>query len=491
MSLVKSVRAFLVIGGAQVTNMIISIIRVKIIAVLLGPSGIGMLGLFNSVRDTFLNIANLGIPNSGVKTLSQEDRKSIKFADIQGTIFVSLFIQGALAFFIIWLFEDQLNNFIFASKVQTWQLIAVGASVWLALTSFAILTILQAQRKVSEIALFTIYGSLIGSSMGLFFIFSYGEKAIALFVFSLAIGQIIAGGYLVLKSKDIFIARFRDLRIMLQHWIKMSRLGVSLMLSGMALTLTMLIMRAYIQKAAGIDAVGQFEAAWVLSITLVALFLNTMAADYFPKLSSIINDNLEVHKTVNNHIQLILVLAGPLIIFFIGFAPWLVSLLYSQEFSDSQVILQWFMIGNFFKLICLSFSYIILAKGHGRLYLLVEIVFSLCFAIVSWLQFNNLSVIATGPAYVVAYILQICLLYYCILKLVQFKLFSHTSLLMSYNFLVITFVMFIANYSQIMGACFAFLFFLIGLVVGFKFLINDLDSNHPLISRLNHLFNKT
>ena len=307
---------------------------------------------------------------------------------------------------------------------------------------------------------------------------------------SLAIGQIIAGGFLILKSKDIFIASFTDFRTMLQHWIKMSRLGISLMLSGMALTLTMLLMRSYIQKAAGIDAVGQFEAAWVLSITLVALFLNTMAADYFPKLSSIINDNLKVHETVNNHIQLILVLAGPLIIFFIGFAPWLVSLLYSPEFSDSQMILQWFMIGNFLKLICLSFSYIILAKGYGRLYLLVEIVFSLCFATVSWLQFNNLSVIATGPAYVVAYIVQICLLYYCILKLVKFKLFSRTSLLISYNFLVITFVMFIANYSQIMGACFAFLFFLIGLVAGLKFVIKDLDSNHPLISSLNHLFNK-
>lgn len=491
MSKINSTKAFVLIGGAQIVNMIISIIRVKAIAVLMGPFGIGILGLFNSIRDSMINIAHLGIPNSGVRTLSQENSGSHRFAELQGTIFTSLFIQGVLALIIILIVDEQISNYIFDNKIERWQLAAIGLSVWLALIGFAILTILQAHRRVLEIAKFSVYGSLIGSSLGLFFIFAYGEKAIALFVLSLAIGQIIAGGFLILKSKDIFIVSFTDFRTMLKHWIEVSRLGFSLMLSGIALPFTMLIMRSYIQKTAGVEAVGQFEAAWVLSITLVALFLNTMAADYFPKLSSIINDNLKVHQIVNNHIKLILVLAGPLLIFFIGFAPWLVSLLYSQEFSDSQVILQWFMIGNFFKLICLSFSYIILAKGYGRLYLLVEIVFSLCFAIVSWLQFNNLSVIATGPAYVAAYIVQICLLYFCILKLVKFKLFSRTSILITYNIAVITFVMLVSNYSQIMGACFALLFLFIGLIAGLKFLIKDLDSNHPLISRLNHLFDKT
>lgn len=491
MSLVKSAKAFMIIGGAQAINLVISIVRVKVIAVLMGPSGIGMLGLFNSVRDSVINIANLGIPNSGVKTLSQETRESKKFAEIQGAIVTSLFLQGAFSFLIFWIMEDQLNSYIFDSTLEKWQLVAIGCAIWIALSNFAILTILQAQRRVSEIAKVDVVGSLIGSSLGLFFVVAHGEKALALFVLCLAIGQMIAAGGLILKVKDIFIVRFTTFKIILQHWIKMSRLGISLMFSGMALTLTMLLMRSYVQKEAGLEAVGQFEAAWVLSITLVAVFLNTMAADYFPKLSSIINDNLKVHQTVNDHIQLILVLTGPMLIIMIGLAPWLIDLLYSQEFIDSQIILQWFMVGNYFKLICLSFSYILLAKSYGRLYLLLEIILSVCLALFSWLQFSDLSVVAIGPAFVSAYAIQACLLYLCIFKLVQFKLATRTIVSMSYNLVAITIVMSAAQYSYVLGVCVALLFFLIGLLIGFKFFISGIDSNNAFVARLNRFLNKT
>ena len=469
MSFLKSTRSFLIIGSAHAINLVISIVRVKVIAVLMGPSGIGLLGLLNSVRDSVINIAHLGIPNSGVKTLSQENRENTKFAEIQGAIFTSLFIQGGFSFFIFWILEDHINGYVFDSTLEKWQLLAVGSAIWLALTNFAILTILQAQRKISEIAKVDVIGSLIGSSLGLFFVVSYGEKALALFVLALAIGQMIAGGGLILKVKNIFIVRLTTFKIIVQHWIEMFRLGISLMFSGLVLTLTLLLIRSYIQKEVGLEAVGQFEAAWVLSITLIAVFLNQMAADYFPKLSPIINNNLKVHQTVNHHIQLILVLAGPLIIIIIGFASWLVSLLYSQEFSDSKIILQWFMVGNYFKLICLSFSYILLAKSYGRLLLFLEIILSVCFAFFSWLHFSDLSVLAIGPAFVIAYAVQAFLLYFCVAKLVQFKFTAQTITLMAYNAVALIIVMFAAHHSHVIGVCFSLLFFLIGLLIGLMF----------------------
>lgn len=489
-SVINSVKAFLVIGGAQVANMVISILRVKIIAVMMGPYGIGVLGLFNSFKDSFVNIAHLGIPNSGVKTISQAQGDTEKLAEIQSAIFLSLFIQGAISMLVIWAMKQHINSYIFDHKAEAWHLAVVGFSVWMILTSASIITTLQGLRRVSEIAKVTVYGSLIGTILGLSFVFFYREQALALFVFSLALGQLIAGVVIISKSRDIIIPRYISFKNSLRHWLNMSKLGVSIMLSGMTLTLTMLLMRAYFQKTSGFNAVGQFEAAWVLSITYLAFILNTMAADYYPKLSSIINDNLKVKQTVNNHLQLIIVLSGPLIIVMIGFAPWLVGLLYTNEFSDSGVILQWFMVGNFFKLLCLTYSYILLAKGAGGLFLLLEICFSLCFAFFSWLQFSEFSVIATGPAYLTAYIIQICILYCCIIKLVKFKLDLWTKILKFCYLVAIVFVMFVAQHSPLYGACFSSLFFMVGLIIGFRFLITSLDSSNPLVIKLKRYVKK-
>ena len=43
------IKSMLVIGSAQVVNILISIVRMKVLAVLLGPSGVGLLSIYNSL----------------------------------------------------------------------------------------------------------------------------------------------------------------------------------------------------------------------------------------------------------------------------------------------------------------------------------------------------------------------------------------------------------------------------------------------------------
>ena len=51
----------LVIGSAQVVNILISIIRIKVLAVMLGPSGVGLLSIYTSLLEMVKQTAGLGI----------------------------------------------------------------------------------------------------------------------------------------------------------------------------------------------------------------------------------------------------------------------------------------------------------------------------------------------------------------------------------------------------------------------------------------------
>ncbi|WP_282041261.1 hypothetical protein [Halomonas alimentaria] len=44
------IRSMLVIGSAQAVNILISIIRMKLLAVWLGPAGVGLLGIYNNLQ---------------------------------------------------------------------------------------------------------------------------------------------------------------------------------------------------------------------------------------------------------------------------------------------------------------------------------------------------------------------------------------------------------------------------------------------------------
>src|SRR4051812_45676980 len=60
-----------VIGGSTALNMFFGIARTKAMALLLGPSGVGLLGIYSSISDLVRSVAGLGINSSGVRQIAE------------------------------------------------------------------------------------------------------------------------------------------------------------------------------------------------------------------------------------------------------------------------------------------------------------------------------------------------------------------------------------------------------------------------------------
>ena len=70
-SYTQIVKATSIFGGVQVFNIIIQILRSKIIAVLLGPEGMGIIGLLKTTIDFIGKLSNFGLGTSAVKNISE------------------------------------------------------------------------------------------------------------------------------------------------------------------------------------------------------------------------------------------------------------------------------------------------------------------------------------------------------------------------------------------------------------------------------------
>ena len=60
-----------IIGFSQVFTIALQIVRTKIIAILLGPAGVGLLGIYNTIVDMVRNATGMGINFSGVREIAQ------------------------------------------------------------------------------------------------------------------------------------------------------------------------------------------------------------------------------------------------------------------------------------------------------------------------------------------------------------------------------------------------------------------------------------
>lgn len=63
-------------GGVQLISILIGIIRVKIVAVLLGTTGVGIIGLLNSPIQVIATITGFGIAFSAVRDISKAHSQS-------------------------------------------------------------------------------------------------------------------------------------------------------------------------------------------------------------------------------------------------------------------------------------------------------------------------------------------------------------------------------------------------------------------------------
>jgi antigen flippase len=88
------------IGGASVVNIAIGIVRTKVMAVLLGPAGFGLFGLYGSIANLTQSIAGMGINSSGVRQIaeavgSDNTERIAQTTTVLGRISIFLGVMGA------------------------------------------------------------------------------------------------------------------------------------------------------------------------------------------------------------------------------------------------------------------------------------------------------------------------------------------------------------------------------------------------------------
>ena len=104
----KILKATSITGSASVIGIIFGIIRVKILAVLIGPAGIGVIGLCHSVIEMGTTIAGVGLKTSGVREIANDRKDPEQAALVISTMFRLSLVTGIIGGSAMFLFSARL-----------------------------------------------------------------------------------------------------------------------------------------------------------------------------------------------------------------------------------------------------------------------------------------------------------------------------------------------------------------------------------------------
>lgn len=397
------IKSMAVIGSAQAANIMISILRMKVLAVLLGPTGVGLLSIYNSLQGVVGTAAGLGMGSSGVRQIASVKGEEQELSRVRRVLLAAHVVQGALAMLGVWLLRAPISEWLFGDRSYSTEVGLIGLTILLTLLGTAQTALLQGMRRIGDLGLVTVLSALGGTIAGLTAVWFYGEPGLIWFVVVQPLATIVIAMRYTRRLPKPTATR-PSVRETWGVWKPMAKLGAAFMLGGLATAATLLLVRGLITQELGLEAAGQFAAAWGITMTYVGFLLGAMAADYYPRLTEVINDRAAATRLMNDQAQLGLAIGGPVLLLLIGLAPWAVTLLYSAEFAPAAELLQWQTVGNVFKLASWALAFSIVAAARSKTFFLMELGFNIVFLAMIWFLLPALGLQVTAIAFLAGYI---------------------------------------------------------------------------------------
>ena len=399
-----------IFGGVQGLVILIGMVRNKLIALLLGPQGMGLMALFNSTVRLISDTTGLGLGMSAVRELSrlydEEHHEELK-SRIELIRSWSL-ITACLGFVLCVVLSPLINHYTFSWGNHTLHFMLLAPIIALTALSAGELSILKATRKLRRLAEISIYGVLcaLATSVPLYYIF--GESAIVPSLIIIALSQFIIT---ITYSFHYYPYRVHFDSATFSEAKPMLRLGISFLGAGIMGSGSDFIVRSFLNYEGSLDDVGLYNAGYMITMTYAGVIFSAMETDYFPRLSSVNNNVEERNLLVNRQLEVSLLLISPLLILLMSTLPIALPLLYSDAFLDVLPMVKVAIFAMFMRSLELPVSYIALSRGDSKVFFLLEMTYYLLFITMFWLGYKNAYLFGIGLGLVVTGLLFNLILY--------------------------------------------------------------------------------
>ena len=406
------VKATSIFGGVQVVNILISLIRGKFVAILIGPAGMGIFGMLTSVASLFGALTNFGIGTSAVKDIAEanagEDKTKIE--SVTAAFRKLVWITGILGAILLIVLSPWVSQITFGNRNYTISIIWVSITLLFAQLTSGNIVLLQGLRKLKELAKANVYGSIIGLFITVPLYYYFGKDGIVPAILLTSFSTLVISIYF---GKKININNIKiPMKTAFIEGKSMLIMGFVLSINGLVLMGTSYLVKIFILNIGSIEDVGFYNAGFAIVNGYVGMIFTAMLTDYYPRLSSVANDNKLCIQTVNQQADIAILILAPIIIIFNILIQVIVIILLSSKFLAITDMIRWAMLGVFFKAASWPVGFIFVPKGNSRLFLFSELTANAYMLLFNILGYKYFGLQGMGISFLISFIVYLIQVYF-------------------------------------------------------------------------------
>jgi enterobacterial common antigen flippase len=392
------------IGGSALVNVAIGMVRTKVMAVLLGPTGFGLLGVYSAIADMARSVAGMGLQSSGVRQIAQavganDAQQLARTAVVLRRTVLALGLLGALMMVLL---ARPISTLTFGHDGHADAVALLSVAVFFRLIADGQSALIQGMRRISDLAKIGMGGALFGTLAGIPLVYHWREDGVVPSLVAVAaVSALMSWHY---SRKVVIVPCVWARSEFKQEAFALLKLGAAFMASGLLMMGAAFVVRLIVLQQAGMAAAGLYQAAWTLGGLYVGFVLQAMGTDFYPRLVGVIGEHAQANQLVNEQAQVSLLLAGPGVIATLTFAAAVIALLYTAEFKAALDALRWICLGMALRVITWPMGYIVVAKNRQLLFFGAELAWTVVNVGLSWWCVQAFGLVGAGIAFFGSYV---------------------------------------------------------------------------------------
>lgn len=388
---------------ATLIRMATGFVSIKVVAVLIGPLGVALVGQFGNFTSIVMTIALGGISSGVVKYTSQYkdnigELKKVWHTIVWVSVILSIPVMVVLLAFHSWLAQKFLHDIRYGSI-----LIVFAFSLGFYVANSLLLNILNGLHEIKRFNLLNTLNSTLGLLITIGLVYQYKVYGALLAI-------------VTSQSITFFIIIFF---VRKQAWFKFSnfygkfdKFYFKKLLGFTAMSLTMMcvgptsqmFVRGYLASHTSWDIAGCWQGLQKISDTYLMIANAALWTYFLPKFASLHEQKQISSEIRKGYLFLVpFVCISALLLYLLR--DYIIQILFSKSFIQMRSMFFWQLIGDCFKISSWILACLMGAKNKVILFVITEVFFGITFPTLSYLFINLVGAEGAVMAFALNYVI--------------------------------------------------------------------------------------
>lgn len=353
-------------SGVKVVTILCSLIRNKLIAWIVGPAGLGLVILFNSIAELVATGTRLSIDQSAQRDISQNRHDPSLTVTVVRRWSLWMGTAGAAVMCLL----SPLLSYLSFGNTGHWPVFCLLGTVPFGITvSSCSIAINQGLHRFRAVAAGTVTGALLGLAAAIPLVFWLKEQSIAWIVAAYGVAAFVGAWLFRARVANVHL----PVRRIMAEGTGFVKLGFLITVATLCTQGASYIFVLFLNNYGTTSALGLYQAGYTLINTYVGVILTGIWMEYYPRLSAMAHSPRRMALAASHEVSIAAITLIPVLVTLIFLCRPIVDIIYASSFRQAIPYITICTTGVVLRAASWCLSFIILARGDGKAYVLTEI----------------------------------------------------------------------------------------------------------------------